>query len=352
MNVLWNRNRTLEILPSISKALQLFSVVVLFVLGIAPAKMPAQMFSAPTPQTGTITGTIQDLNGGLIPGAKVIIQEVGSDAGKGVTSDGVGFFSLGGVPSAISLHLLVHADGFQDWTSAPITLSPGQEYEFSELKLSLSTVETTVDAIMPEELAKQQVRAEEKQRILGVIPNFYVVYDRNPMPLTATLKFQLALKAGTDAATIGGAAFIAGIYQAADTPGYQQGAKGYGQRFGAAYADGFSDILIGGALLPAVLHQDPRYFYQGTGSKKSRALHAVSAPFIARGDNGRTQFNYSSVGGDLASGALSNLYYPKSDRGAGLVFQGTLVTTGARIMDALAQEFVFSRFTSKPKSHE
>jgi len=77
--------------------------------------------------------------------------------------------------------------------------------------------------------------------------------------------------------------------------------------------------MIGGAILPALLHQDPRYFYQGTGSNKSRALHALVAPLVCRGDNGRLQTNYSSVGGDLASAALSNAYYPPSNRGAGLV---------------------------------
>ncbi len=101
--------------------------------------------------------------------------------------------------------------------------------------------------------------------------------------------------------------------------------------------------MIGGAILPSLLHQDPRYFYQGTGSTKSRFWHAVSAPFICKGDNGKLQFNYSSIGGDLASGALSNVYYPTSDRGASLVFTGALITTGGRVANALAQEFILHR---------
>jgi hypothetical protein len=309
------------------------------------------MISAPSPQSGTITGTVEDLNDGLIPGATVTIQKMTPDGGRGVTADGEGSFSLSNVPSAVALHLVVHANAFQDWTSASITLTPGQVYELKDIKLSLNAVETTVNAMPPDEVAMNEVKAEEKQRIFGIIPNFYVVYNKDPMPLTAKLKFQLALKAGTDPVTIGGAAFIAGINQAADTPAYQQGLKGYGQRFGAAYANGFSDILIGGAILPSVLHQDPRYFYQGTGTTKSRMFHAISAPFIAKGDNLRSQFNFSSVGGDLASGALSNLYYPASDRGASLVFTGALITTGGRIANALAQEFLFHRVTTKSKDH-
>jgi hypothetical protein len=107
--------------------------------------------------------------------------------------------------------------------------------------------------------------------------------------------------------------------------------------------------MIGGAILPSLLHQDPRYFYQGTGTKKSRALHAISNPFVCRGDNGHRQPNYSSLGGDLASVALSNAYYPASNRGAGLVFENFVISTGERMLASLVQEFVLNKFTSKGK---
>jgi hypothetical protein len=123
------------------------------------------------------------------------------------------------------------------------------------------------------------------------------------------------------------------------------GAKGYGQRFGAEAADGLSDILIGGAILPSILHQDPRYFYQGTGTTRSRVGHALASPFICRGDNGRWQPNYSSVGGDLASSALLNTYYPQSNRGVGIVFGQFAVNTAEREMSALAQEFLLLKLT-------
>ena len=111
--------------------------------------------------------------------------------------------------------------------------------------------------------------------------------------------------------------------------------------------NGFSDIMIGGAILPSLLHQDPRYFYQGTGTVGSRLRHAVSSAFIAKGDNGRSQPNYSSVGGDLGSAALSNLYFPKSNRGAGLVFSQFAIGTAERIGANLAQEFLLSKFTHR-----
>jgi hypothetical protein len=107
--------------------------------------------------------------------------------------------------------------------------------------------------------------------------------------------------------------------------------------------------MVGGAILPSILHQDPRYFYQGTGTTKSRVLHAISYPFICRGDNGHLQPNYSSLGGYLVSGAISNAYYPASNRGAGLVFNTALVDAGASMANGLLQEFVLRRLTPAAK---
>jgi hypothetical protein len=191
-----------------------------------------------------------------------------------------------------------------------------------------------------EEVATQQVKIEEKQRVLGFVPNFYVVYDPNPAPLTTKLKFRLAFKVATDPITVLGVGFLSATQQAGDTPDYGQGAEGFGKRFGANSADGFSDIMIGGAILPSLLRQDPRYYYQGTGTKKSRFGHALVHPFVCKGDNGSWQPNYSSLGGDLASSAISNLYYPQANRGATLVFTNFAINTAERVATSLAQEFV------------
>jgi hypothetical protein len=110
--------------------------------------------------------------------------------------------------------------------------------------------------------------------------------------------------------------------------------------------------MIGGAILPSLLHQDPRYFYQRTGTNKSRALHALSSPFICKGDNGRLQPNYSSLGGDLASGALSNTYDPASNRGAGSVFKNFTIGTGERMFSGVIQEFLLPRLTRKAKKRD
>jgi len=298
----------------------------------------------------TISGTVVDPTNNTIPGATVVLQ--GPESGDRYTTlaNNNGFFEFQNVKSGIPYRLTIHSEGFADWTSSTVLLEPGQYKILTGCKLRLPDVETTVNVgYSSVQVATEQVKAAEKQRVLGIVPNFYAVYDRDPEPLTAKLKFQLALRTAVDPVTIFGVAMVAGLDQAGNTPDYQQGAKGYGQRFGAVAAGGFSDILIGGAVLPALLHQDPRYFYQGGGTTKSRLLHALSHPFMCRGDNGEWQPNYSSMGGDLAASALENAYYPQSNRGASLVFGHFALNTAERVVSSLAQEFVLRKFTSKAK---
>jgi hypothetical protein len=311
-----------------------------------------QIISGPEPQTGVVTGTVTDADGAIIPGATVTLD--GPDPGEHrvVVANESGFFELKAMHPAVAYRVTVNAKGFSDWTSPELNLTPGQQLDLPSVKLVVGTVETSVSAVFSEQVAMEQVKAEEKQRVFGIIPNFYVVYDHNFVPLPTKLKYQLAFRASTDIVSIAGAAILAGAEQAANTPDYVQGAKGYGQRFGAVYADAFTNIMIGGAVLPSLLHQDPRYFYQGEGTKKSRAMHALSSPFICKGDNGKPQINFSSIGGDLSSGAISNLYYPRSNRGASLVFGNALISTGGRALNALAQEFVLRHFTSRPKKED
>jgi len=230
-------------------------------------------------------------------------------------------------------------------------LAPGQFFDVTGIKLKVKneSVSVTVTA-SSEQIATEQVHLAEQQRVLGFIPNFYVVYNsKDAVPLTTKLKFQMAYKVSVDPVSIIGAAALAGINQAGDRPDYQQGWKGYGQRFGAAYADSATDIFIGGAILPSLLHQDPRYFYQGTGTIKSRTLHALANPFICKGDNGRNQVNFSSMGGDLISASISNAYYPESNRGASLVFTTFAINTAERELSSVVQEFVLRKLTPAAK---
>jgi hypothetical protein len=247
----------------------------------------------------------------------------------------------------------VSADGATPWTSQPIVLHPGQAMTLDDIHLKVMVSDSITVSASRQQIATAQVQMETQQKMFGFIPNFYTVYDGDhAASLTTKLKFKLAMKTSANPVTISGVAFVAGIKQAGRTPNYQEGAAGYGQRFGATAATGFSDILIGGAILPSLLHQDPRYFYQGTGTKRSRLMHALTQSFLIRGDNGKNQFNYSSIGGDLASSALELTYYPQSNRTAGDFAGQFALATAERTLDAVAQEFVFARFSTKAKFHE
>jgi hypothetical protein len=188
--------------------------------------------------------------------------------------------------------------------------------------------------------AEDELRQEKKQRILGVIPNFNTSYIQDAAALSAGQKFRLALRSSIDPFAFVAAGLDAGFEQSRNGfSGYGQGAQGYGKRFGAAYADSFSGNMFGGAIVPALLHQDPRYFRKGTGSLGSRFFYAVSTTVKAKNDNGRWAPNYSNILGNFAAGGLANLYYPASDRGAGLTVERALTVSAEGAIGAVFIEF-------------
>jgi hypothetical protein len=216
--------------------------------------------------------------------------------------------------------------------------------------LALATSVTEVQVVLPRaEVAEEQIKDQEKQRVFGFIPNFYVSYVPNAVRLTSKQKFELAWKSTVDPVTFGLTAAIAGVQQAANEfSGYGQGAQGYGKRYGASYADLVTGTFIGGAILPSLLKQDPRYFYKGSGSVRSRILYAIANSVICKGDDGHWQANYSGILGSLASGGISNLYYPTQDRnGAGLTFENAIIGIGENAATNLLQEFVIPKLTPR-----
>jgi hypothetical protein len=241
------------------------------------------------------------------------------------------------------------AEGFVTQT-IPNTLRPGEDCVVPLITMSLAMVVTEV-RVSPstEEIAQEEFKELKQQRVLGIVPNFYVSYVGEAAPLSPKRKFELALKATTDPVTTMGVATIAGVGQATNRfSGYGQGAQGYAKRYGASYANFASGLWIGGAILPSILKQDPRYFYKGSGTKRSRFLYAVSRTFICKGDNQQWQPNYSSVLGDLAAGGLSNLYIPERDRhGARLTFENAGIALGTSAAINVLQEFVLHRLTSR-----
>jgi hypothetical protein len=166
------------------------------------------------------------------------------------------------------------------------------------------------------DIKKQQDSGTSKDRLFYALPNFLTVETSNVPPLTAGQKFKVVTQSSFDYIQIPWYAFLAGISQAEDSePGYGQGAEGYGKRFGAAFADGTIENYMTGAILPSLLHQDPRFFQSGKGGFLHRTGYAMSRIIITRGDSGSRQFNFSEVVGSAMSASISTYsYHPKADR--------------------------------------
>jgi hypothetical protein len=183
--------------------------------------------------------------------------------------------------------------------------------------------------------------------VLGVFPNFFVSYQPNAAPLTAAQKFQLGWKTIIDPEILISSALTAGIEQLRHTyREFGQGTEGYAKLLGADYADTVNGVFIGRILTQSVFHQDPRYFYKGTGGFGARVLYAFATAFVVKGDNGRWQPDYSDVIGGLASGEISTLYYPASSRTGLRLFHNVLLGFAGRASDHLLQEFVYRKIST------
>ncbi len=315
--------------------------------GVAGVVTETSEQSADRQQAGSISGTIVDRSGTAVTGAHVKLAHEGQTATEETLSGEDGQFSFSNVVPG-PFQLAITSEGFAAGTTAG-NVRPGENFAVPQIVLTVATNVTEVRVeLTPIEIAQEQLKDQEQQRVLGIIPNFYVSYVPNAAPLNTRQKFQLAWKTSVDPVSFGLTGAVAGIEQAQNRfPGYGQGAEGYAKRFGATYADFTISTFIGGAILPSLLKQDPRYFYKGTGSKRSRALYALANSVICKGDNGHWQANYSQILGSLAAGGISNLYYPASDRnGVALTFENTLIGIGASAAANLLQEFVLKRLST------
>ena len=190
-------------------------------------------------------------------------------------------------------------------------------------------------------IAQQQIHEQEKQRTLGIVPAFNVSYRADAVSLTAGQKMKLALRSSIDPITFAAAPFMAGYHEAMhDDSGFGWGAEGFGKRSGAAYLDSLDGTMIGNGILPALLHQDPRYFRLGHGSTSHRFLYALATSVITKHDNThKWEPNYSNVGGNIIAGAISNLYYPSDGSGVGQTFSDGMLVTAEGGIGSLFQEF-------------
>jgi hypothetical protein len=308
---------------------------------------PAVPQSTDQQHGGTISGIVEDANGAEIADATVALENTDSKVQRTLTTDAAGSFKFDSVEPG-KFKLTITSNGFTPWKSGDLALQPGAHYEVPEVALHVAEAMTNVEVTVTQhDIAEDQMHFAEKQRVLGVFPNFYASYIWNAAPLSSGQKFQLALRTSIDPVTIAIPLLIAGVEQSQnDFSGYGQGARGFAKRFGASYTDSFTSTMFGGAILPSLLHQDPRYFYKGTGSIRARALYAIATVVICKGDSGRWQPNYSNVFGNLASASLSNLYYPTVDgKGARLTIDNWLIGTASGAIGSLFQEFLVKKIS-------
>jgi hypothetical protein len=298
---------------------------------------------------GIINGAVVDQTGAAVAGAEIkLIRETSADRTVSTAEDGQ--FTLLNIEPG-PFQLTISSPGFASQNFSGI-LHPGETFAVPGIALIVAAASTEM-RVTPAtvDVAQDEIKVEEQQRVFGVIPNFYVSYVTNAAPLTPRQKFQLAWKTSIDPVSFGVNAIVAGVEQSQDDfGGYGQGAKGYAERYGAAYGNFVIGTYIGSAILPSILKQDPRYFYKGTGTKRSRVLNALAQSVICKGDNGHWQANYSGLIGGLAASGISNVYYAPKDRdGLGFTFENTLIGIGTTAVTNLLQEFVIRKLTqSRP----
>jgi hypothetical protein len=266
--------------------------------------------------SGSISGTVVDQSGAVVAGARVRLAGTGEDQSlnQEVLSGDDGQFSFANIAPG-PFQLTITSAAFATQTFSGILHSGEIDTVPIALGVAAALTEVQVGLSQPE-VAEEQIRVEEKQRVLGAIPNFYVSYVPNAVPLTSKQKFKLAWKTVVDPFTFVFVGGVAGVEQAQNHfAEYGQGAQGYGKRYGAGYADAVTGGFIGSAILPSLLKQDPRYFYKGRGSKPSRFLYAIANSVICKGDNGHWQANYSNILGSISAGAILGHTTPRK-RGA------------------------------------
>ena len=300
--------------------------------------------SAPAQEAGVIQGKVTDSSGAPIFGAVVTVEGGGGSSTTVTNIEGA--FQISILPRG-NFNVKISASGMSDWTAESVAVSAADTKPLLAVMQVAPTVTSVTVGLSPKELAEEQVKRETQQRVAGIIPNYFVAYDNHAAPLSPWQKFNLSFKTLIDPATFAAAGITAGIQQIRNSY-YQfgQGSEGYSKRFGAAYGTTATNLVFTSVLAASVLHQDPRYFYSGKGTKKQRAWYAIESAFRAKGDNGKWQPPYSSVLGTVVAAELSELYYPGSRTQYTLLGRGLMFHLGGLIGLNLGQEFFLKKFTS------
>jgi len=302
-------------------------------------------------KNSNISGTVIDTNGAVVEGADVELSQTGSSLTfPAVKSGATGQFQFPGLGPG-NYVVKVSSSGMKSFVSKPITLNGETPVIVPNVVLAVEATTTSVTVMDKEGASIQQVKVAEQQRVFKVFPNFYSSFDLNAPPMLAKQKYHLALRTLIDPVTFLTTAGIAGAEQYKNVfPSFGGGIEGYGKRYAAAYASHASGELFTRAVFPSVFHSDPRYFILGTGTTKTRAIHAVSSTFITRGDDGSRKINFAQILGGFSAAALSNAYFPEKERGVNLVLINGFGDLGANVVDNLIREFVLNRLTSRAQN--
>jgi hypothetical protein len=296
--------------------------------------------------TGSIQGKVTDSSGVAVLGAVVTAEGVDGSRRTTVT-DNDGSFQISSLP-LLDYNIKISASGLSDWTATnvPASAKPDSNSLLAVLQVA-PTITTVTVGLPPEEVAAEQLKQELKQRVLGVVPNYYVTYENHPAPLAPKQKLQLGLKTLLDPTTFAAVGITAGIQQKRNSYyQYGQGAEGFAKRFGAAYATAANNLLITKVLAGSVLHQDPRYFYSGRGTRTQRAWYAIQSAFRAKGDNGKWQPPYAGLIGSIASAEISQAYYPGSRTQYTLLGRSLMFHFAGLVALNLAEELLLKKVTS------
>jgi hypothetical protein len=264
-----------------------------------------------------------------------------------------GGFQVSGLPPG-NYDVKISASGMSDWTASDVTVSTTAQSTPLQAVMQVAPAVFTVTAkLSPEERAEEQLRHETQQRVLGVIPNYFVAYDKNAAPLSPMQKLNLSFKMLVDPVTFAAVGITAGIQQSMNSyHQFGQGSEGYAKRYAAAYGDAATSMLITSVAADSVLHQDPRYFYSGTGTRKQRAWYAVKSAFRAKGDNGKWQPPYAGLIGTVAAAEISDLYYPGSRTQYTLLGRTLMFHFAGLVGLNLAEELLFKKLTTHSRDME
>jgi hypothetical protein len=166
-------------------------------------------------------------------------------------------------------------------------------------------------------------------------------------PLSGGRKLELAADESIAPSRFVGAAFIAGVDQATNSPaGYGQGWDAYGKRLGSFLASSASQSMFGTFLLPAIFRQDPRYFVKPDASFKQRVGNALRRVVVTRTDSGGEAFNVSEILGALMAEGLANSYLPDDERTAGKTFERFGIRIGVGAAGNILKEYWPNLFKS------